>query len=78
LPVLGTKPPPERMTITSPVIESARKVAVIATGADKAIMVARSIEGPGTPREVPARLARRGHWFLDRAAAAQLTERVQS
>jgi 6-phosphogluconolactonase len=78
LPVLGTKPPPERMTITPPVIESARTVAVIATGADKAAMVARSIEGPWAPRDVPAQLARRGHWFLDRAAAAQLRERVPS
>lgn len=78
LPVVGTKPPPERMTITPPVIESARKVAVIATGADKAAMVARSLEGSWAPRDVPAQLARRGQWFLDRAAAAQLTERVLS
>ncbi len=78
LPVLGSKPPPERLTITPPVIESARKVAVIATGADKAAMVARGIEGPWTPRDVPAQLARRGHWFLDRAAAARLTEPISS
>jgi 6-phosphogluconolactonase/glucosamine-6-phosphate isomerase/deaminase len=48
-------------------------VAVIATGADKAAMVARALEGPLSPKQVPAQLARRGAWFLDRAAAAQLT-----
>ncbi len=72
LPVRGPKPPPERLTITPPVIESAHKVAVIATGEDKAPMVARAIEGPFAPKAVPVQLARRGTWFLDRAAAARL------
>lgn len=75
VPVLGTKPPPERLTITPPVIDAARKVAVLATGDDKAAMVARAIEGPLAANEVPAQLARRGTWFLDRAAAALLTPR---
>lgn len=74
VPVLGPKLPPERLTITPPVIEAARAVAVIATGSDKAAVVARAIEGTWAPRDVPAQLARRGHWFLDRAAAARLTE----
>jgi 6-phosphogluconolactonase len=73
LPVVGTKPPADRMTITPPVIEAARRVAVIATGADKAAMVARALEGPLSPKQVPAQLARRGARFLDRAAAAKLT-----
>jgi 6-phosphogluconolactonase len=75
LPVVGPKPPAERLTITPPVIEAARLVVVIATGGDKAAMVARAIEGPLAPKEVPAQLARRGTWFLDRAAAAGLTTR---
>ena len=75
LPVLGSKPPAERLTITPPVIEAARKVAVIATGEDKALMVARAIEGPFAPKAVPVQLARRGSWFLDQAAAARLTAR---
>jgi 6-phosphogluconolactonase len=73
LPVVGAKPPVERLTITPPVIEAARRVAVLATGGDKAAMVARALEGPLAPAEVPAQLARRGEWFLDRAAAAMLT-----
>jgi 6-phosphogluconolactonase len=75
VPVVGAKPPAERLTITPPVIEAARQVAVIATGEDKAAMVARAIEGPLAPRTVPAQLAQRGSWFLDAAAAARLTAR---
>jgi 6-phosphogluconolactonase len=73
LPVVGNKPPADRMTITPPVIEAARRIAVIATGPDKASVVARALEGPLAPKEVPAQLARRGAWFLDRAAAGKLT-----
>jgi 6-phosphogluconolactonase len=73
LPVIGPKPPAERLTITPPVIAAARRVAVLASGADKAAMVARAIEGPLTPKAVPAQLARRGTWFLDQGAAARLT-----
>jgi 6-phosphogluconolactonase len=75
VPVLGPKPPAERLTITPPVIEAARKLAVIATGEDKAAMVARALEGPLAPKSVPAQLARRGVWFLDQAAAARLRAR---
>jgi 6-phosphogluconolactonase len=73
VPVIGAKPPAERMTITPPVIEAARRVAVIATGGDKAAMVARAIEGPLAPKDVPVQLARRGTWLLDQAAAGRLT-----
>jgi 6-phosphogluconolactonase len=73
LPVIGTKPPPERLTITPPVIEAARKVVVLASGEDKAAMVARALEGPVAPKTVPAQLARRGVWFLDQLAAGRLT-----
>jgi 6-phosphogluconolactonase len=73
VPVVGIKPPAERLTITPPVIEAAHRVAVLATGADKAAVVGRALEGPLAPMEVPAQLARRGAWFLDRAAAARLT-----
>jgi 6-phosphogluconolactonase/glucosamine-6-phosphate isomerase/deaminase len=57
------------------VIEAARRVAVIATGEDKAAMVARAIEGPLSPKDVPVQLARRGSWFLDQAAASRLAAR---
>ena len=73
VPVIGAKPPPQRLTITPPVIEAARRIAVIATGEDKAAMVTRAIEGPLAPKDVPVQLARRGTWFLDQAAAGRLT-----
>ena len=75
VPVVGAKAPAERLTITPPVIEAARRVAVIAAGEDKAAMVARAIEGPLAPKDAPVQLARRGSWFLDHAAAARLTTR---
>lgn len=74
VPVVGPKPPPQRLTITPPVISEARTVLVLATGADKADMVARAL-GPATsPRAVPATLARHGTWILDPAAAAGLAK----
>lgn len=71
--VIGAKPPAGRLTITPPVIDEARSVAVVATGDDKAAMAARALEGPQDPKAVPVQLARRGVWFLDHAAAALLT-----
>lgn len=70
-------PPPiepavSRMTITPLVIEAARAVVVLVTGAEKAALVARILEGPADPLELPAQFAGRGTWILDRAAAGQL------
>jgi 6-phosphogluconolactonase len=73
VPVIGAKPPAGRLTITPPVISAARSVAVVATGDDKAAMVAHALEGPLDPKSVPVQLARRGVWFLDHAAASSLT-----
>jgi 6-phosphogluconolactonase len=72
VPVTGPKAPVERLTITPPVIAAARRVAVLVAGADKAATVARALQGPERPRDLPVQLARRGVWFLDRAAAAEL------
>jgi len=72
VPVTGPKAPAERLTITPPVIAAARRVVVLVAGADKAVTVAQALEGPERPRDLPVQLARRGVWFLDRAAAAQL------
>jgi 6-phosphogluconolactonase len=72
VPVTGPTAPAERLTITPPVIAAARHVAVLAAGAEKAATVARALQSPERPRELPVQLARRGVWFLDRAAAAHL------
>lgn len=66
------KPPARRLTVTPPVIGSARRVLVLVTGEAKAAMVARALEGPLDPRAVPVQLARNGTWLLDRPAASRL------
>ncbi len=74
VPVTGPTPPAERLTITPPVIEAALRIAVMAVGENKAAKVALALQAPVEPKAVPARLARRGRWFLDRAAASQLAD----
>jgi 6-phosphogluconolactonase len=70
--VVGGDPLVQRLTITPPVIERAARVLMLATGADKADMVARALEGPEDVASVPAQLARHATWILDRPAAQSL------
>lgn len=75
IPVIGPKPPPERLTLTPPPILAARYRVVLAAGAGKADAVSRALEGPWDPLATPAQLARRGVWFVDPPAAAKLKSR---
>jgi 6-phosphogluconolactonase len=72
LPVVGPKPPPERLTITPPVILAARHRVVLASGTGKADAIARALDGPWDPDATPIQLAKRGAWFIDPPAAAKL------
>jgi 6-phosphogluconolactonase len=72
LPVIGPKPPPERFSVTPPVIEAARQIIMLASGAGKADAVARALRGPLEVRQTPSALARNGLWLLDPAAASKL------
>ncbi|XP_010260509.1 PREDICTED: probable 6-phosphogluconolactonase 2 [Nelumbo nucifera] len=71
------KPPPERITFTLPVINSASNVAVVVTGGNKADAVHLAIDdvGPDHPL-LPARMVCPTNgklvWFLDRPAASKL------
>lgn len=66
------KPPPDRVTLTFPALNSARETLVVAAGAGKAPIVGRLFSAPG---DLPAqRLAGSPRWLLDRAAAAHLKE----
>ena len=66
------KPPPDRATLTFPVLNSARQILVVASGAGKAAIVGRIFSAPG---DLPAqRLSGSPRWLLDRAAAAHLKE----
>lgn len=69
LAVTTPKPPPERLTITPPVIHAARLTIGLVAGADKAEALARALDDPDP---TPARLARGGLWIVDTAAAARL------
>ncbi|CAJ63220.1 MULTISPECIES: 6-phosphogluconolactonase [Frankia] len=68
------KPPPERISLTLPTIQSAREVWVIVAGEEKAAAVAASFSGAG-PIDVPATGAvgrERTLWLVDQAAASRL------
>ena len=66
------KPPPDRVTLTFPVLNAARETLVVAAGAGKAAIVGRIFSAPG---DLPAqRLSENARWLLDRAAAAHLKE----
>ncbi len=65
-----------RLTMTLPVLNSARTVAFLASGTDKAQVLRTVLEEDAPPEQYPAKLVRpsdgRLMWFVDRAAASQL------
>lgn len=66
------KPPPIRLTLTLPTINTAEEAWLMATGAEKAGAVGMAMAGAG-PVQLPAagvRGVQRTLWLLDRAAAA--------
>jgi 6-phosphogluconolactonase len=67
--VIGAKPPPQRLSITPPVIAAARNCLVLAQGEGKAGAVKRALE----QGDLPVALAAEGDWLMDRAAAAGLS-----
>ena len=72
VPVSRPLPSPSRLTITPLVIRAAHTVIVLVAGAEKAATVARALEGPYAPDEMPIQLALRGTWLIDHAAARGL------
>jgi 6-phosphogluconolactonase len=68
------KPPPQRISLTLPAIQTAREVWIIAAGEEKADAVRASLEGAG-PIAVPAAGARgkvATRYLLDRSAGSKL------
>ena len=74
------KPPPIRLTLTPPAINTAEEVWLIATGTGKTDAVGMALSGAG-PVQVPAAGVSgvsRTLWLLDRAAAAHVAPRLRS
>jgi len=69
-----------RITVTVPVLNAARAVLFLVDGAAKAEILARVLEGPRRPNELPAQLIAPDSgeltWLVDAAAAARLTRRA--
>ena len=68
------KPPPERLSLTLPVINRSREVWFLVSGADKSAACKMAMLGAG-PVQLPAAGVtgvERTLWLLDRAAAAEL------
>jgi 6-phosphogluconolactonase len=71
-----------RITLTPPVINSARMVVFLAAGSGKAAVLKDILEGPSRPDFLPAQLVRPAGgqllWMLDRDSAALLKEKGKS
>jgi 6-phosphogluconolactonase len=65
-----------RLTLTPPAINAARRVAFLVSGAGKAEILHRVLQGPRKPMELPAQAIRPTErpalWLIDAAAAAKL------
>lgn len=76
MPVSVPKPPPDRLTFTPPLLNAAKNILFLVTGAEKASALAAVIEGPYQPDEYPAQIVRPPNgevtWMLDTAAASRL------
>jgi 6-phosphogluconolactonase len=68
------EPHVERVTLNPGIVEVARTVLVVATGAAKAEILGEVFGGSRDPHRLPAQLAMRANavWVLDREAAARL------
>lgn len=78
MPVSVPKPPPDRLTFTPPLLQAARHLLYLTTGADKAEALYEVVEGADNPEEYPSQLITRGSkgevtWMVDSAIAQKLT-----
>ncbi|XP_077590629.1 6-phosphogluconolactonase [Stigmatopora nigra] len=74
------KPPPERVTMTFPVVNAARCAIFVSTGGSKALVLKEVLEGREGPPFPAARvLPTNGEllWLIDEPAAAALTIKVE-
>ncbi|KAG7258468.1 hypothetical protein CRUP_015485 [Coryphaenoides rupestris] len=75
------KPPPQRVTMTIPVVNAARCVAFVSTGGSKAPVLKEVLEGGAGPALPAARVVPTAGdllWLIDGPAAADLTITVET
>jgi len=76
LPVTDSpKPPSDRITLTMPVINAAKRVAVVALGEGKSEVVQRALEVQSLPGALPVQMVRPQDgivWVLDVGSASGL------
>lgn len=76
MPVSVPKPPPDRLTFTPPILNAARNVLFLVTGADKVNALHAVIEGLPNPDEYPAQIVRPPNgevtWMVDSAIAQKI------
>jgi 6-phosphogluconolactonase len=71
-----------RITFTLPVLNAARCVAFLVSGTDKAAILHEVLEGDAPGEKYPSKMVRPGEgkliWFVDRAAASELSTAARS
>jgi 6-phosphogluconolactonase len=75
------KPPPNRVSLTLPAINTAAEVWLIAAGPEKASVIGAALTGGPGPVQLPAsgvRGVERTLWLLDRTAAAEVPPSLRS
>jgi 6-phosphogluconolactonase len=79
IPVTVPKPPPARLTFTPPILNAAKHILFLVTGAEKANAVQAVLEGDYQPEEYPAQIVHpiQGEvtWMLDTTAASRLHQK---
>ncbi len=74
LAVTAPAEPRQRLTVTPPVIKSARNTIMLVAGAEKAPVIRRIMTEQPAPRELPAQIVPGGVWIMDEALSAALRD----
>jgi len=69
------KPPSARITISPAAVRAAKKIIVMATGAQKGYVLAEALNKPKDISHLPVRLTVGATWVLDQSAAEALRDR---